>query len=81
MTRTGAEYLIAGDAMFPSHWMELLIVMIVALLLFGKRLPLIMRQRGIDFPDERWGANDVMFLKAIVMALVALLSYFLLNSR
>lgn len=34
MTRLGAEFLIAGDAMFPSHWMELLIVMIVALLCY-----------------------------------------------
>ena len=67
--------------MFGIGLPELLIFAIVGLLLFGKHLLITMRRRGFVFFDKRWEDNDVMFLKVIIMALVALLCYFIVNSQ
>ena len=81
MTLPSEEFLIAGDAMFGTHPLELFVVAIATLILFSRRLPRVLRQRGIDISDKRWEDTDVKFLKLIVLALVSLLCFAIMNSR
>lgn len=75
------EFLIAGDAMFGLRPMELLIAAIVALLLFGKRLPTVAQRHRMSLPDRRTDEFEGVVLKAMVLGLVVCLWYVVLNSR
>lgn len=43
---------------FPSHW-EMLVVLLVVLLLFGTRLPSVMRSLGKGVVEFKKGLNDI----------------------
>jgi Na+/H+ antiporter NhaD/arsenite permease-like protein len=79
----GAEFWIAGDAMFGIGPMEMLIVGVIALMLFRKRLPEVSlaHRRRMYAQDARWDEIADISLKAAVLVLVACLWYFVLNSR
>jgi len=50
--------MIAAVPMFLSHW-EILIVLGIALLLFGNRLPSIMRSVGLSIVEFKKGVKGV----------------------
>ena len=69
--------------MFGIGPMELFIVGVIAILLFGKRLPEVSlaHRRRMYAQDARWDDITDNSLKAAVLVFVACLWYLVLNSR